>query len=154
MVKDFDRGVVEAVRSLYASDQNAKALFDHSAAREKDASSTSIDRIAHVVGISRPEALALAKSLEHARCGQFVVGRRGWKSRFIWAYSCISLGKAASGQDSILQEPSDEAGTDSIAARQSNGELAVDGLTIADAKNALAASLGISPSNIEITIKV
>lgn len=149
--------VIDKLRGLYQSDPAAKVLFDWTANREKDATSTSIDRICSQLEISRRDALILAHRLHSVGCGRFVVGRRGQKSRFEWAYSCISLGRAARGESSILErardpisdENEDDMGDQVVTARIPEGSM-----TIAEAKAALSASLGVPVSSVEIIIRV
>ena len=145
---DVKDEVKKSISSLYKKNEIARRLFDLIAKRSRDARATSVDSLAWKLAISRGEAVGLARELEEAGCGSFKNGRRGSKSRFEWAYSCILLGKAAAGEHVQLEEPEDpqdeedEAGPDHSA-----------GLTIAEAKSAIAARLGISTSQIEITIK-
>ena len=152
MTKDLAQQIISAIRTLYRTDASARALFDWTASRTRDATATSIDRIAYQLGLSRGDAVALARKLEAAGCGEFVVGRRGQKSRFVWAYSCISLGQAASGEASEIEEVENPLPEDEGSPEQSGlGEELK--LTIAEAKAALANSLGVPASSIEIIVK-
>ena len=157
MASDISKSVIDSIRRLYKSNPAAQALFDRLAARERDATSTSIDRLSKVIGISRGEAVALARALEQAGCGEFVVGRRGQKSRFRWAFSCISLGQVASGEDVNLEaaeDPLPESEEDALEASEVLGDGGPTApLTLADAKAALSKSLGIPVANIEIIVK-
>ena len=153
MTSNVDQKAVKAVRDLYKKDQIARRLFDLSAERERDATATSIDRLTHVLGVSRDEAVGLAQRLEEAGCGQFIVGRRGHKSRFAWGYSCISLGKAAAGQTTELEEPEDPLPEAEEEAATSQPALAPPRMNIADAKRALSLTLGVPESAIEILIR-
>lgn len=148
MNNDVRNEVKAAISSLYRTNDLARQLFDLNAERERDASSTSIDSLSWKLEISRGDAVALARKLEEAGCGSFKNGRRGSKSRFEWAYSCILLGKAAAGEQVQLEEPDDPQDDE-----DKPGGNSVSGLTIAEAKSAIAARLGISPSQIEISIK-
>ena len=158
MVKDFDKDVVNAVRALYKDNKIAQLLFDWTAQRERDSASTSLSRISQQLNISRGEAVSLARLLEQANCGQFIVGRRGSKSRFVWSYSCISLGQVASGESGGLEPvevtaieiEDDEVGAEAVGTPPTNMSQKI---TIAEAKRALANSLGIYETNIEIIIK-
>lgn len=157
MTKDFEPGVIEAIRKFYQADEAAQALFDWAAQRERDASFTSIDRICRLLDVSRGEAVALARELEVVGCGEFIVGRRGQKSRFQWNYSCISLGQAASGEASEIEELIDPTQDDdedleeiSKAEKTTNSQVK---MTIPEAKEALSAYFGVPTSNIEIMIK-
>lgn len=155
--------VLTAIRRLYKENATAQALFDWVASRQRDASSTTITRLSSQLGISRGEAVVLARQLETAGCGDYVVGRRGSKSRFEWAFSCISLGQAAAGEDDELEEVAnpvpdseEEAGEDGEAIAAPAGavtDAVVAHLTIARAKQGLALSLGVPITNIEIIIR-
>ena len=153
MTSDISKNVIEAIRKLYRSEAAARALFDWTAQRERDATATSIDRLSNRLGISRGEAVALARALEQAGCGQFVVGRRGQPSRFEWAFSCISLGQAAAGEDVKLEAAEDP--LPEIEEEQLEAAVAASSqpLTLTQAKSALSKSLGVPVENIEITIK-
>jgi hypothetical protein len=149
----MDQKAVKAVRALYKGDEVARRLFDWCAERERDASETSVDRLTHVLGISREEAVGLCQRLAEAGCGLFVVGRRGYKSRFAWGYSCISLGQVAAGETSELEEPENplpESEEDAVA---SEASAPAPRMNIADAKRALALGLGVPESAIEIHIR-
>lgn len=153
MTDNMDQKVIKAVRELYKQDDTARRLFDRWAERERDASATSIDRLHHLLGISREEAVGLAQRLEQAGCGQFIVGRRGHKSRFAWAYSCISLGQVAAGETSELEEPDDplpEAEEEAGAIESASAPIRIN---VAEAKRALSQSLGVPESAIEILIR-
>ena len=152
MTSDFDAAVVPAIRALYKGFPAAQRLFDWMAARERDATEPTVDRMAQKIGVSRGEAVALARQLQDAHCGEFVVGRHGQPSRFRWAYSRISLGRAAAGEQADLQAASDPIAEAEEEALDPQGGSALR-LTIPQAKAALAASLGVSPANIEIIVK-
>jgi hypothetical protein len=152
MTNDFDPAVVPAIRALRESVPAAKRLFNWMATRGHDATETSLDRMAQKLGISRSEAVALARQLQDAHCGEFVVGRRGQKSRFRWAYSCIGLGHAAAGEQVELVAASDPIAESEEEALDPQPASPLK-LTIPQAKAGLAAYFGVSPDNIEITIK-
>lgn len=156
MNKDIAQDVITAIRALYRDDDIARDLFDQSAQRQRDALETSVDRLSHLLGISRGESVALARRLEEAGCGKFMIGRRGGKSRFEWAYSCISLGKAAAGETSAIDQIDDgisEMDDDQPAVAVPTASSAPLMLTIAEAKEALARTLGVLPASIEIIVR-
>lgn len=150
MTSDIDKGILEKIRTLYKQDEIARRFFDQCASRERDASATSIDRMTYLLGISREEAVGLAQKLESTGCGEFIVGRRGYKSRFTWSYSCISVGQAAAGETAQLEptENPEPEGEDQL-----GREVNVPAMTIQDAKRALSVSLGVPESAIEILIR-
>lgn len=153
MTSDISKSVIDAIRKLYRTNASAQALFDWTAQRERDATATSIDRISNKLGISRGEAVALARALEQAGCGQFVVGRRGQPSRFEWAFSCISLGQSAAGEDVKIEAAEDPLPESEEEQLEAVNAAANQPLTLTQAKIALSKSLGVPVENIEITIK-
>jgi len=147
MMDHIDNDVVTAVRALYAQDDDAKRFLDWCAGKHRDARETSIEHIMRVTDVSRSTAVALAKALDEAGCGEFIVGRRGSSSRFAWKYSRINLGHIAAGEAEELEEVINPVDDD----EEHNSE--VTGLTIPQAKRYLAQSLGVTPEQIEIHIK-
>jgi hypothetical protein len=159
MPKDGYTEVIEQIRELYRTDKLAQRVFDWTAARSRDATSTSVDRICSLLGISRGEAVALARRLADAGCGQFLIGRRGQPSRLRWEYSCISLGQAAAGESEDLEaadHPVPDEDEEKSVVPEGTSMSSVEGiskLTINQAKEALAASLGVPITSIEILIR-
>lgn len=146
----FQPETVQAVQALCDVDADAKKLFEWTASLKNDAEETSVERLMSAVGISRISAVTLAKKLETAGCGRFVVGRKGARSRFKWAYSRVSLGKVAARETEEIEPVSTNLATD---AEDDAALLDVKPLTIASAKELLALSLGVRSEQIEITVK-
>ena len=101
------------LRQLYMESKVAKAFFDHAARRERDQSETKVDRILVLLRAEghefrRREIIELFRKLQDQGCGQFVEGRRGWPSRFVWSTGITSVGKAASGDLQIIEHISTE----------------------------------------------
>ena len=142
---------VGPVRALYDRNPDAKRLFDWTASLKRDATETSIDRIVQVLGISRKAAISLARQLEEVGCGEFIAGRRGHPSRFVWAYSRVSLGQVAAGVADGIEEVSDPISEKEEKALGPEGN--AQPLTISGAKVSLAKSLGLTPDKIEIQIR-
>jgi hypothetical protein len=169
MTKDPTAAVIENIQRLYGADEKAQKLFEVLAGRKKARKAMSIDQMAHTLGLSRGEAVAFSRVLESEGCGEFKMGRRGMKSRFIWAFNPISLGKAAVGEDDELEaieemddledidtEIEDEEIDLNVAAPNGapySAKVAVPTLTLSQAREAVAQSLGIPLSAVEITIK-
>ncbi|OYZ89754.1 MAG: hypothetical protein B7Y01_03440 [Xanthobacter sp. 17-67-6] len=164
--------LAQRARELRAKNPYARAFLDVMAMRERDPSSSSISRIAKIIRGDRSAAVELAKEMQRAGFGAYVVGRRGNVSRFEWEWSASSIGQAASGADVGVaridrsqleadEEPGEreEGALPTVApvgplvnspVTQSNEPLK---LTIDEAKAALARSFGVPISNVEITIK-
>ncbi len=93
---------IEMLRKLYLESPAAKAFFDHAAQRERDQSETKVDRILILLAsegnaFPRRDIISLFRKLQDYGYGQFVEGRRGWPSRFVWSSRLTSVGRAASG---------------------------------------------------------
>lgn len=106
---------IDTLRQLYRQSPVAKAFFDNAARRERDQSETKVDRILVLLRAEghefrRREIIDLFRKLQDQGCGQFVEGRRGWPSRFVWSAGLRSLGGAAAGDPQAIQHISSEDG--------------------------------------------
>lgn len=99
---------LEGLRSLYVTDHTAKALLDYAAGRTKNSTESTVDRLMQNLrssGVdSRSELVAVLKQLDELGVGTFVLGRKGQQTRFKWAASMISVGKAAREEIEELEE--------------------------------------------------
>src|ERR1017187_3388139 len=107
---------IDVLRQLYLESPVAKAFFDHAARRERDQSETKVDRIlillraeGHV--FPRRDIITLFRKIQEQGCGQFVEGRRGWPSRFVWSAGLTSVGRAAAGESEPIAHISTEENT-------------------------------------------
>jgi len=115
--------MIERLRELYKREPAAKRFFDWAASRTNDAAQTSIERVAWKADLDRRGAIEFARLLEDLGCGEFVVGRRGGRSRIVWHLSLKSIGQAAAGASEKLEpvdpdlkeETSDADGTPAVA---------------------------------------
>jgi hypothetical protein len=117
---------VDALRQLYNQSRVAKAFFDHAARRERDQSETKVDRIlvrlkADGNEFHRREIIELFRILQEEGCGQFVEGRRGWPSRFVWGAEMTSIAKSAAGGAHVIEPISNEE-EDAVDQLQEDGE--------------------------------
>jgi hypothetical protein len=108
-----DRVNVSKLRELYAKSAAARAILDHFAKRERDWHATGVDRLQSVVAsegtpISRADVIQVLQELDATGCGNFVVGRRGKKSRFVWHVGMVSVGRLAAGE-SVPVDPLESA---------------------------------------------
>jgi len=155
MNKDITNKIIETLMELYQSQEEYKSCFDWAASRTNDSAETTIDRLSSKANISRENAISFARAIEDAECGCFIVGRKGSKSRIKWKYSLKSLGETAQGKTENLKEVSYEAIEDAID-QQLLGETvsqSPNNLTIAEAKQHLAQTLGVSVDAIEIIVR-
>jgi hypothetical protein len=144
------------LRALYDNGETARTFFDWAAERKNDAAETSVDRISQVTECTYSEARELAKRFREIGACEFIIGRKGWKSRVSWKFSLRSLGQAARGDNVELEEVDQ----DLVAETKDQVEVVPlpdsstsKRLTISEAKQRLAESLGVSPESIEIIIK-
>jgi len=134
---NYESPNIEHLRQLYQQNPVARAFFDHAAKRERDQSETKVDRImvrlraeGHV--FQRRDIIALFRKLQEHGCGQFVEGRRGWPSRFVWSSGLISVGRAAAGDSQPIARISTESNTlehDDTDTEQLDPNLAVQTIT-------------------------
>jgi len=106
---------VDALRQLYKDNPVARAFFNHAARRERDQSETKVDRIlvrlrADGHNFRRREIIDLFRKMQDQGLGQFVEGRHGWPSRFVWSTGLTSVGLAAIGEPQTIEHISSEEG--------------------------------------------
>jgi hypothetical protein len=98
----------DGLRKLYRTDGTAKAVFDHLARRQRNKTETPVDRLMQNISgegfdISRPALTAVLKALERARCGEYVVGRKGHPSRFRWDVGMVAAARYAAGEATVIE---------------------------------------------------
>ena len=96
----IDADVTE-LQTLYKDDSNFKSLFDDFAARAKSQRVTKVDQLQNrlrEVDLPRSVVISWFRKLETQNHGQFIEGRKGHPSRFVWSSDPIEVGKAAQGQ--------------------------------------------------------
>lgn len=91
---------LQAIRQLYAKSAVARAFLDHVAGRKNDQSETKIERILRLLrreghNFSKTDIRGLFRNLEDLSCGTYIIGRRGYPSRFKWSVGITSLSRAA-----------------------------------------------------------
>jgi len=107
---------ISILKRLFTSNKTSSIAFNIFKEREKDSKETKIERLEDLIrneggNPSRVDIVSLLKGLQEAKCGRFIVGRRGSPSRFEWSVSLRSVGLAAtSGSDEVSQidEDADE----------------------------------------------
>src|SRR5690242_12856557 len=84
---------------LYTENESAQAILNDFAERFRKRRVTTLDQVLNrVAGISRSEAIRVFRSLEDIGCGEFVEGRKGHLSRFVWTDDLTAVGRAARGE--------------------------------------------------------
>ena len=104
---DLDR-----LKELYQKGPAARAMLDNFAGRERNRTETKVDNLLYLMVENRPitrgEIIQVFHELGNIGCGSFVVGRKGHASRFQWTVGLPSVGKAAAGEDLLLDVISEE----------------------------------------------
>lgn len=105
-----------ALRHAYTTDASVKAICDEMAGRERNQTETKLARILGRFSndgneMRKHEAIAAFRKLEGCGCGQYVEGRHGWPSRFVWSVGSISACQIAQGTTATV-ETLPEANTD------------------------------------------
>ncbi len=150
------KNVESKVQTLYRANSLASRFFDALASRQRDATATTIEQIARVLNSSLGDALKLAREIEETGAADLYLGRRGAKTRLVWKFSCISIGRIAVGEETELEQPENPVSEDEEAAMESRLDEAareLPGLTIPQAKRLLAKTLGVNETNIEISVR-
>jgi len=106
----------ERLRRAYNTDTAVKAVCDEMAARERNQTETKLRRIMarfnnDGVEIRKPDVIAAFRTLEECGCGQYVPGRHGWPSRFVWSVGSLGACQTAQGGTAEL-EPLQESNDD------------------------------------------
>lgn len=104
---------MEAIKSLYAKNSIAKAAFDYFAGCQRNKSETTVNQLLAVLvarghQASYVEVRDFLRELGRLNCGVYVIGRRRRPSRLQWHIGRISLGRAAAGQPSQVEQLTDE----------------------------------------------
>lgn len=97
------------LRGMYQEDKTARALFDHLAKRVYNYREQKVERLLQSLtgeGLqtSRGDITRVLKELERARCGEYVVGRKGHPSRFRWDVEMVAVGQYAAGTSTDIGE--------------------------------------------------
>ena len=111
---------IEGFKKSYSANDVARAFCDHMASRQRNQSETKLRRISGLLKndgfeVKKSELINVFRKLEEFGCGQYVEGRHGWPSRFVWKVDSLSACRAASGETSVvkpLPEVGDESASD------------------------------------------
>lgn len=117
-LQEVESGVnKEALRVLYGSGAAARAALDYFGRRQKNSRETKVERLQSALSadghdVSRGEIVELFRRLEEIGCGAFVVGRKGWSSRFQWDVGLTEVGRFAAGEKVAVEPISAEVDAD------------------------------------------
>jgi hypothetical protein len=107
---------IAALKELYKTHEAVRLILDHAAKRQRNQGETKVERIQHVLrdheghDVSRGDIIDAFRKLDELGVGQFITGRRGWSSRFVWSAGMVSVGRAAAGEQSEVEQIPEETG--------------------------------------------
>lgn len=85
---------VKALVELGLKSAPAREIFEFLATRESATLETSVDTVVKFVRtIERTDIIEHFRTLDSIGVGTFIPGRRGWPSRFFWAYDLTTVGR-------------------------------------------------------------
>lgn len=98
----------EALRSAYNTNDIVRQICDEMAERERNQAETKLARMLARLQkngstVRKHEAIAAFRLLEDSDCGQYVEGRHGWPSRFVWSVGSISACQIAKGMETAVE---------------------------------------------------
>jgi hypothetical protein len=137
MTRSIDNTKLESIKKLYSSNRVAKAAFDYFASCQRNKSATKVNRLLSVLwtrghDVSYAEVRDFLRELAVLRCGVYKMGRRGQPSRLEWIDNLVSLGQAAAGQRSEIEQLTEEEASAENDDREedSNGQLSPDDMKL------------------------
>jgi hypothetical protein len=155
---DILMAVQDDLRDLHSKGGGWREFFEMLSTYTNRRSDIQALRAAKQVGLAYQTVVGFLKDLDALGVGKFKFGRRGGKTRLIWNFSPRSVGDVARGTATML-EPYEAEGSDEESAIESPAPEPPKtagptvAMMIAEAKNALAAKMGISPDQISISFK-
>jgi hypothetical protein len=104
---------IEAIKNLYVKNPVAKAAFDYFAGCPRNRPETTVNQLLAVLVARGHQASYVGvrdflRELHRLNCGVYVIGRKGRHSRLRWHIGRMSLGQAAAGQLSQVEQLTDE----------------------------------------------
>jgi hypothetical protein len=107
----FNERKVRAVQRIYADSPAARTVLDYFATRDTAERETEIESLANrLVSLGRGQVLSVMRALQKLELGRVYQGRRGHKTRFVWAAPLNQVGLAAQGQLTTIDELEDSPG--------------------------------------------
>ena len=78
--------LLKSVLAISTSGATAAAVINHVVSRERNRKVEKVSRLVDVCGngTSRQAVIGVLKQLQDSGFGRFIIGRRGYDSRFVW----------------------------------------------------------------------
>jgi hypothetical protein len=108
-------GAVERLKQLYKKDRIARVMLDSFATYQRNRTTMKVDHLLLKLRnmdseVTRADIVRILKELEILGFGRYVLGRWSHPSRFQWAASVAEVGKAASGEETTVQQLPESSG--------------------------------------------
>lgn len=104
----YNERKVRAVQIIYADNLAARTVLDYFATRDTAERETEIESLGNrLVSLRRGQILSVMRGLQKLELGRVYQGRRGHKTRFVWAAPMNQVGRAAQGQITTIDELED-----------------------------------------------
>jgi hypothetical protein len=126
---------LDGSKKLYATSRVAKAAFDYFATCQRNRSETKVNRLVSVLltrghDVSYGDVRNFLRDLAGLQCGIYIIGRRGQPSRLKWTDELVSLGQAAAGQRSEIEQFKEEEAVDNEVEERTNGQISPDDMKL------------------------
>jgi hypothetical protein len=148
----------EQLQALYNKGGGWHEFFEMLSTYTRRRTELNADKAAEHSGLALETVVGFLKELDNIGIGKFVLGRRGFKTRLIWNCSPRSVGDVARGRATELESyegPEETELAEGVREPGPRGDLQTEfAILIAEAKRDLAAKMGISPTQISITINM
>ena len=100
---------VDELKAAYAANDAVRAICDEMASRQRNQNETKLLRMLALLenngaAVRKPALIAGFRELHRVGCGEYVEGRRGWPSRFVWTVESINACRIAQGEQVEVAE--------------------------------------------------
>ena len=94
---------IDELKAAYIANDAIRAICDEMAPRQRNQNETKLLRMLSVLenngaSVRKPMLIAGFRELQRVGCGEYVEGRRGWPSRFVWTVESINACRIAQGE--------------------------------------------------------
>lgn len=106
-MKDLDDIEIDDLKKQYRENPLFRSLMDFLVDQEKDERQLSVEGLRGTmegagISVSYRDVVRMMQSLQAGGCGSFIIGRKGWPSRFQFNVSMTELAKAVTGKGSEI----------------------------------------------------
>ena len=99
------------LKELFKQNETARTILSDFAERQRNQQVTTLDQLLKRLDdrqISRGATIQVFRALEEIGCGEFIEGRKGHPTRFVWGDDLMTVGRAARGEAAKIESLNDE----------------------------------------------